>query len=306
MESRQRKTKTNRRDEGGNVQQKVWWNGDIVSADEARVSPFDHGIQVGDGVFETLNSYNGEPFAPSRHYRRLERSAAKLGLQVPNEDELLEAMRAVMQANQMNKARIRVTVTGGISPLGSNRGTERHTALIAVSPVPEYGEVGKVITVPYTRNVNSALAGVKSTSYGENVVALAMAKERGAVEAIFANNEGSLCEGTGSNVFVVIDGELLTPPLASACLAGVTRSVVLDVCAGLGIAVGERDIPFGDLEKAEEAFLTSTLREVQGIEQVDDFKLPAAPGPVTKKIRRAFDDFVSNNPNPSAEGFAFD
>lgn len=292
--------------EGESAQQWVWRNGKVLSADDARVSPFDHGILVGDGVFETLNSYNGEPFAPSRHFRRLERSAGKLGLQVPDEGELLDAMRMVMKANGLGKARIRVTITGGISPLGSDRGTGEHTVLVAASPVPEYGEVGKVITVPFTRNENSALAGVKSTSYGENVVALAEAKKHGAVEAVFANNAGMLCEATGSNVFVVIDGELLTPTLASACLAGVTRSVVLDVCAELGIAVIERDVPLGDLKKAQEAFLTSSLREVQGIERVDDIALPSAPGPITQEIRKGFKDFVNRNPDPPAENFAFE
>lgn len=307
MKSKEKEAQSKPRGKGGETaQQWVWRNGKVLSADAAQISPFDHGILVGDGVFETLNSYNGEPFAASRHFRRLERSAGKMGLQVPDEGELLEAMRMVMKANGLTKARVRVTITGGISPLGSDRGTDQHTVLVAASPVPEYGEVGKVITVPFTRNENSALVGVKSTSYGENVVALAEAKKHGAVEAIFANNAGMLCEGTGSNIFVVVDGELLTPTLASACLAGVTRSVVLDVCAELGIAVSERDIPLGDLKKAEEAFLTSSLREVQGIERVDDLSLPLAPGPVTQEISKGFRDFVSRNPDPSAENFAFD
>lgn len=284
----------------------VWRNGKIIPASETRISPFDHGILVGDGVFETLNVYHGEPFAASRHYCRLKNSATRLGLEVPDESELLEAMREVLKANELSKARIRVTITGGISPLGSDRGTAEHTLLVAASPVPEFAETGKVITVPFTRNENSALVGVKSTSYGENVVALALAKKQGAAEAIFANNAGMLCEGTGCNIFVVIDGELLTPTLASGCLAGVTRSVVLDVCDELGIEVTEKDMPLGDLKKADEAFLSSSLREVQGIGRVDDVELPVVLGPLTVKIRQGFKDFVSRNPDPSADGFRFD
>ena len=104
----------------------------------------------------------------------------------------------------------------------------------------------------------------------------------------------------------MIDGKLLTPTLASGCLAGVTRSVVLDLCAELGIEVEERDIPLGDLKKADEAFLSSSLREVQGIERVDDVDLPVALGPLGAKIRQSFKGFVSRNPDPSAEGFRFD
>ncbi len=288
------------------VEPQVWRNGKVISADEARVSPFDHGVLVGDGVFETLNSYNSEPFAASRHYVRLQNSAGKLGLQVPDENDLLEAMREVMQANGLSKARIRITITGGISPLGSDRGTAEHTVLVAASLIPEYKEVGKVITVPFTRNEKSALAGVKSTSYGENVIALSLAKKQGADEAIFPNNSGMLCEGTGSNIFVVIDGELITPTLASGCLAGVTRSVVLDICDQLKIEVSEKDIPLDDLKKAEEAFLTGSLREVQGIASVDGVDLSSAPGSITQKVRQGFKDFVRRNPDPSADGFRFD
>lgn len=307
MQFTEKDAKANPSNQGSDsVEPLIWRNGKIIPANEARISPFDHGILVGDGVFETLNSYAGEPFAASRHFCRLVNSAGKLGLKVPDKSALLEAMREVMKANELTKARIRVTITGGISPLGSDRGKAEHTLLVAASPVPEYAEVGRVITVPFTRNENSALVGVKSTSYGENVIALALAKKQGAVEAIFANNAGLLCEGTGCNIFVVIDGELLTPTLASGCLAGVTRSVVLDVCAELGIEVKEKDMPLDDLKKADEAFLSSSLREVQGIERVDDVSLPVAPGPLTTKIRQGFKDLVKRNPDPSADGFRVD
>ncbi|NOY00957.1 MAG: 4-amino-4-deoxychorismate lyase [Verrucomicrobia bacterium] len=307
MQFTEKEAKANPSNEGSeSVEPWVWRNGKVIRAGEAHISPFDHGILVGDGVFETLNVYDGEPFAASRHFCRLEKSAGKLGLKVPDESELLAVMREVLEANELSKARIRVTITGGISPLGSDRGTAEHTMLVAASPIPEYAETGKVITVPFTRNENSALVGVKSTSYGENVVALALAKKQGAVEAIFANNAGMLCEGTGCNIFVVLDGKLLTPTLASGCLAGVTRSVVLDVCEELGIEVREKDMPLNDLKKADEAFLSSSLREVQGIERVDEVDLPVAPGPITQKIRQAFKAFVSRNPDPSADGFRFE
>lgn len=283
----------------------VWRNGELMGADEARVSPFDHGVLVGDGIFETLQAYKGEPFAASRHYCRLQHSAAKFGLQVPDERELLDAMRMVLKANDFREARLRITITGGISPLGSDRGTAEHTLLVAASPIPKYNELGKVITVAFTRNEKSALVGVKSTSYGENVIALSLAKKKGADEAIFPNNAGMLCEGTGSNIFLVLDGQLLTPTLASGCLAGVTRSVVMDICAELGIKVTEKDVPLDDLKQADEAFLCGSLREVQGITSVDGVDLRSAPGAITQQIRQGFREFVRRCSNPSAEGFRF-
>ena len=132
-----------------------------------------------------------------------------------------------------------------------------------------------VATVPWPRNERGALAGLKTTSYAENVVALAEAKRRGATEAVFANLAGHLCEGTGTNVFYVVDGELRTPTLASGCLAGVTRGLVLEWFGGR-----EVDEPIEVLAEASEIFLASTTRDVQGVARWDDRDLEA-PGPVT-------------------------
>ena len=136
--------------------------------------------------------------------------------------------------------------------------------------------------MPWTRNERSAVAGLKTTSYAENVVALARAKEQGASEALFANTGGRLCEGTGCNVFVVLDGIVLTPPLACGCLAGITRGLVLEWCGP-----EETDLPLDVLERADEVFLTSTTRDVQAVHAVDERQL-AAPGPVTARIAGEF------------------
>jgi branched-chain amino acid aminotransferase len=136
------------------------------------------------------------------------------------------------------------------------------------------------------------VAGLKTTSYAENVVALARAKEQGASEAIFANTAGRLCEGTGSNVFVVLAGRLVTPPLSSGCLAGVTRELVVEVAQ-----VDEEDLPLAVLAEADEVFLTSSTRDVQGQHRVDDRRLDA-PGPVTAEVARAFADLVARDLDP--------
>ncbi|MGZ4476567.1 MAG: aminotransferase class IV, partial [Nocardioides sp.] len=143
-------------------------------------------------------------------------------------------------------------------------------------------ETVSVVTVPWPRNEHGALAGLKTTSYAENVVALAYAAERGASEAVFGNIAGNLCEGTGSNVFYVVDGEVRTPPLSSGCLAGVTRALLLEWFGGR-----EVDEPLAVLGHADEVFLVSTTRDVQPVERVDDRVLPA-PGPVTRHAMKVW------------------
>ena len=152
--------------------------------------------------------------------------------------------------------------------------------------------------MPYPRNERGALVGVKTVSYGENVVALSHAKKAGADEAIFGNLAGNLCEGTGTNIFIVRDGHLITPPLAAGCLAGVTRGIVIDLCRDLGIEVQEIDTPLSDLESVDEAFLSSTLRDVQPIEEVNGKAIAQSSGPVTKRLAEAFADLVSRDLDP--------
>ncbi len=268
---------------------RVWINGNLVARENATISPFDHGFLTGDGVFETMKTYDGEPFEYDRHYARLTNAAKTFGLKMPTSTLLLGAIRAVLLANGQEKAdvRLRVTLTAGEAPLGSEKGVAEETLVIASGSLPDHPETGEVVTVPYCRNERGALAGHKTTSYGENVIALKHAKENGANEAIFPNTQGNLCEGTGSNIFVVIDGQLITPPLSVGCLPGVTRAVVLELCESLGINVKEIDVPISQLAAADEAFLTSTLREILPISAVDHQSLPC-PGPISSQIRDAF------------------
>ncbi|WP_030294488.1 aminotransferase class IV [Streptomyces katrae] len=264
---------------------RIWLDGALRDADSAQVSVFDHGLTVGDGVFETLKAERGTAFALTRHLDRLTRSARGLGLPDPDLDEVRRACAAVMEANPMPLGRLRITYTGGVSPLGSDRGESGPTLVVAVGETARRPDTTAVITVPWVRNERSAVTGLKTTSYAENVVALAAAHRAGASEALFANTVGRLCEGTGSNVFVVLDGELHTPPVASGCLAGITRALVVEWAGAK-----ETDLPFEALEQAEEIFLTSTLRDVQAVHRVDDrTTAEAVPGPVTAEAMRIFD-----------------
>lgn len=260
----------------------VWANGALVADDAASVSALDHGFTVGDGVFETLKVVDGRPFAMTRHLDRLERSAAGLGLVPPDRGRVTAACAEVVgQLSRDAVHRLRITYTAGPGPLGSDRTHATPTLTVAASASPAWGGGAAVAVAPWPRNEHGPLVGLKTTSYADNVVALAWAHERGAAEAIFVNTAGRLCEGTGSNVFVVVGGRLLTPSLASGCLAGITRDLVLE-----WTDAQEADLPGDALAAASEAFLTSSTRDIQAIVEVDGRGL--APGPVTRATAQEF------------------
>ena len=273
---------------------KVWVNGQLIEPDAARISPFDHGFTVGDGVFETCKITGGEAFALTRHLRRLDRSAIGLGLPAPDHDALRAGI-AELLASEPDAGRLRITVTGGPGPLGSDRGDEGCTMTLAVSPESSWEAATSVTVVPWVRNERSAVAGLKTTSYAENVVALDRAHQDGSSEAILTNTAGDLCEGTGSNIFVIRDGQILTPPLASGCLAGITRELVLE-----WTDAREADLTVDDLLTADEAFLTSSTRDVQPIRQVvrgGDTK-ELSVGPVVEKARDIFAERAAADIDP--------
>ena len=272
----------------------VWIDGTLCLAGDARISPFDHGLLVGDGVFETAKVVDGTAFALRRHLARLRRSAGGLRITVPyTDEELTEAISAVIHANGPGTGRLRTTVTGGPGPLGSDRGTVLPTVLIAASPATVWPPSTAVVTVPWPRNERSAVAGLKTVSYAENVVALTYAHERGASEAVFPNTAGQLCEGTGSNVFLVHEGRLVTPTLSAGCLGGITRELVLETSGAV-----ECDVPLTALADTAEAFLTSSTRDVQPISHVDGRALPTCPGPHTEAAAAALAALAARTLDP--------
>ncbi|MCZ7534794.1 MAG: aminotransferase class IV [Acidimicrobiia bacterium] len=276
----------------------IWLNGDLIDAAAARVSPLDRGLLVGDGVFETLRVYGGVPFAWSRHLARLAKSAGGLGLEVPDPKVLRGAADAVISSNHLLEARLRITVTGGEGPPGTSRAGARPTVLVVATPFVPWSDSVDVVIVPWSRNEGGAVAGLKTISYAENVRALAYAEERGAGEAIFPNTRGVLCEATGSNLFVARGGVLRTPPASSGCLLGVTRALILDVCTDDGVPVEETDLSPDDLVSCDEAFLSSTTREVHPIARVDGVTLPGAPGAISLRAAAGFRALVARDLDP--------
>ncbi len=261
----------------------VWVDGRLHAGGGAVVDALDHGMTTGDGVFETCKVVDGVPFALGLHLERLARSAAGLGLPAPDPARVREAVGAVLAERPLARGRLRVTWTSGPGPLGS----ERHggsTLVVAAAPAPARAAAPSVVLVPWTRNERAATAGLKTTSYAENVVALRRALAAGAGEALLANTRGELCEGTGSNVVVQLRDdrgapapELVTPPLSSGCLAGVTRALLLRWASEEGLPVVERAIPVEALEGAAAVLLTSSLRDVQ-VQTALDGRLLATDG----------------------------
>ena len=279
----------------------IWAEGRLRTADERIVTAVDHGLTVGDGVFETCAVYGGRAFALSRHLRRLARSAAGLGLPAPDDDEVRAATAAVLGAAP-DAGRLRITYTGGPGPLGSHRlpdADQRPTIVVLAGPATR-AEASRAVRVPWVRNERSAVAGLKTTSYAENVVALAEAYRRGADEAILANTVGELCEGTGSNVLVERDGALLTPPLASGCLAGITRELALEWGREAGLTVREESMPYEVLDDVlagvAHLALSGSIRNVSPVVALDGVDVKA--GEASRELQRVFQQRAADEIDP--------
>lgn len=262
----------------------VWLNGALISTRDAAVPVTDRGLLLGDGVYETLVARNGKTVAGREHWLRLAAACAALRLPCPDEATVLQALDAVRAANGLNEARLRVTVSNGAEPNGP---PTAGTVLITASPLRPWPPTEKVCTAPWVRNERGALAGIKSLSYAENLRCLAHARDKGCGDALLANTRDELCEGTGSNVFVVVGGVLKTPPLTSGCLPGVTRALVLQACTQAGLPCTEEPLPMTVLDTCDECFLTSATRDVHPVAELNGRPLPA-PGEVTARVMEAF------------------
>ncbi len=276
---------------------RVWVDGAVVDARTPAVSAVDHGVTVGDGAFETAKIDGGRPFAMSRHLRRLDATMAGLGLPPADHERIRQGVDAVLGDGDIDFGRLRWTVTGGSGPIGSDRSDSELTYIVTAVAHARPEPHGRVVTVPWVRNERAATAGLKTTSYADNVVALAHAKAQGAMEAVFANTRGDLCEATGSNIFVVVDGMVRTPPLSSGCLAGITRELVIDWCRADGLEVVEEQVGLEVLGVAGEVFLTSSIKDVYPVSAVDGRDL-GGPGPCTREVQDAWTRHATETADP--------
>ena len=273
-------------------------NGRITDQEHAVVSVFDHGFLYGEGVYETLRTYSGQPFLFERHMRRLRRSADMLALSVPLTEAQIDArFRETMRAAALgdgaqHEAYLRILVTRGIGELSYDPAACPAPSIVVIAkphvePSRDVFEKGvRVALVPIVRNhPGSVNPLIKSNNLLNNALAMQEAFRRGGFEGVMRNYRGELAECTQSNLFVVKNGAALTPNVDSGLLPGITREFLFEVGATLGIVVREAVLRDDDLFGADEAFLTSTTREVVPIVQVDDRKIGSGvPGPVTKAL----------------------
>ncbi|MDQ3069912.1 MAG: aminotransferase class IV [Acidobacteriota bacterium] len=276
----------------------VYVNGRVTDAASAVIPVFDHGFLYGEGVYETLRTYAGEPFLFEPHMRRLRRSAGMIALDVPGtDDEMMEKIRLTMAAEPgLLEAYIRILITRGVGELSYNlAATPLPSTVIIVKPFPEpppqhFTEGIKVATVSVRRNHPSALnPQIKSNNLLNNALAMQEALSLGAEEALMLNQQDEIAECSQSNFFVVKDGRALTPPLSAGLLPGITRAFVFEVGAEAGVPVEERRLIASDVQSADEAFITGTTREVTPVVEIDGRPVGiGTPGPVTLALLKAF------------------
>jgi branched-chain amino acid aminotransferase len=265
---------------------KVWLNGELVDEHDAGISPSDRGFLLGDGVFETLRTYRGRLVTLADHLERLESGARALGIQIGDCNEIAHGADELVSASGPGDLRVRITVTSGPGPAGLRRGEASPTRLVSAAPLAPWPETAAAVIAPWSHDENSPLAGVKSTSRADTVLAMVHARQHGADEALFFNQAGNLCEATTANVFVVRAGRAETPPLSAGCLPGITREHVLRLCEEAGIEVLEADLSRGDIASVDEMFLTSSTREIQALVAVDGRPVGSGgSGPVTSRLQ---------------------
>jgi branched-chain amino acid aminotransferase len=276
-------------------------NGSIADQAHAVVSVFDHGFLYGEGVYETLRTYSGQPFLFDRHMRRLRKSASMLALSVPpaNEDidrRFRETMAAAGLGTQGREAYLRILVTRGIGELTYDPAACGEPSIVIIAkphvdpPIEAFERGVMVALVDIVRNhPGSVNPLIKSNNLLNNALAMQEAFRRGAFEGVMRNYRGELAECTTANLFIVKNGEALTPPLDAGLLAGITREYLFEVGEHVGIKVREQTLRDADLFGADEAFLTSTTRELVPIEHVDQRTIgDGRPGPITKALLQAF------------------
>jgi branched-chain amino acid aminotransferase len=280
---------------------KIWFNGQLVDKQDAKISVYDHGLLYGDGVFEGIRVYSGKIFECQAHMNRLFESARKIRMEIPySKEQLVDAQYQTIQANGVRDAYIRLVVTRGEGGLGLNPNKcSRPNVFIIVDGIelfpPKLYETGMPVIIAKTVRTSPSMLdpSVKSLNYLNNILGKIECNDAGVSEAILLNAEGNVAEGTGDNVFLVKQGKLITPPGSAGILMGVTRGVVIRLAGQMGIEVIEKNLKPAELETADEMFLTGTAAEIIPVSQVDGKKIgQGKTGPVTQKLLQAFRELI--------------
>ena len=280
---------------------KIWYDGEMVEGDDARISIFDHGVLYGDGCFEGMRFYGGKIFKLEAHMKRLFNCMRYLMLDLPwSIEEVTQATIDTVAQCGLEDGYIRLVVTRGVGDLGLDPANCPRPSMIIIAqdialyPAEMYEQGLNVITSSYRRSTPDVLCPqVKSLNYLGSIMAKIECVQRGAGEALFLNALGNVAECTGDNIFIVKDGEILTPPVTEGALDGITRQAVFEICAQLGITIREKVMNRFDIIIADECFLTGSAAEVIAVSSLDERPIGSGKQcPITKRVLAAFQEMV--------------
>lgn len=275
----------------------VFHNGRIAALPDVRLSPGQAGLLNGWGVFSTLRIYRGRPFEFDHHFDRLSRDAERISLALPYTREQVHAgVSELVYANHVEDGCMRIYFVNNQAAIWSSTESfpEIDWLMYTVDLPLRAGNV-KVALQPNGRHASHPLAGTKVTSWLHNVWVVDKAHHRGFEDAVLLNEFGNVTECTAANLYIVKNGEVITPPLSSGCLAGVSRLLLEQIAPAAGIPIRERDFNADDLYGADEVFISSTTRQVQPVDQIEDHHYANAPGPMTQRLAKIFDDYVKQS-----------
>ncbi|HKT23597.1 MAG TPA: aminotransferase class IV [Terriglobales bacterium] len=274
----------------------VFHNDRLQPMEEVRLSPGQAGLLSGWGLFTTLHIFEGEPFAYERHWKRLEKDAARTRCPFPFDAERVrEHLREVIHANKVREGCARIYVIyNQIGHWRSDEKMPKADLLVYSTDLPAYREPARLGLREHGRHAASPLAGVKVTSWLNNVWNLYEAQQEGLDEVVLLNERGEVAECTAANIFCVKGGRVQTPPLTSGCLEGVTRSVLLEIGPKAGVSCEEKTLRPEDLFSSEEVFISSTNRNLLGVGEIAGHRFTEAPGPVTRKLDEAFNSYIKD------------
>ena len=272
----------------------VFHNDRVVPIEQVRLSPGQAGLLNGWGLFTTIRIVEGIPFAFERHWKRLVRDATRTHCPFPFEEETVRAqLREVLRANDVREGCARIyAIYNQVGFWRSDEKIPQVDLLLYSAGLPNYREPARLGLREQGRHAASPLAGVKVTSWLNNVWCLHEAQQAGFDEVVLLNERGEVAECTAANIFCVRAGRVATPPLSAGCLAGITRGVLLEIGAAAGVPVEEHILRPEDLYTADEVFISSTNRSMLGVSEINGHKLANAPGPITKNLEKVFADYM--------------
>jgi branched-chain amino acid aminotransferase len=278
------------------IHRHIFHNESLLPIEKSRLSMGQAGLICGWGIFTTIRIARGEAFAYERHWRRLDKHAATINLPMPYAAAKVRMhLHEVIRANKITEGCARIyLIYNNVGFWQSDEPRPQVDLLICSAGLPEYANVARVGLRAHGRHAAAPLSGVKSISWLNNVWAVAEAAKDGFDEVVLLNERSEVSECTSANIFVVKNGKVLTPPLSSGCLEGVTRGILMEIAPESGVSVAEQSLHPEDLYSADEVLISSTNRNVIGVGEIAGHKIAAAPGPVTQRLNELFDAYIDD------------